>query len=127
MYFIRVHDHFCAAHMLAFHNGTVEPLHGHNWRVEVVVACPQLDATGIGIDFEVVQRELHQLLDTELDHRNLNHLTALNQPNPTSEHIARWIAERMMPRITAAAPGARLHAVTVWETDACGVTYELPQ
>lgn len=124
MYYIRVHDHFCAAHTLTFANGTVEPLHGHNWRVEVVVACPELDPTGIGIDFEVVKRDLHELLDTELDHRNLNHLPELNQPNPTSEQLARWIAQRMVPKISAAAPRARLHAVTVWETDDCGVTYE---
>jgi len=124
MYLVRVRDSFCAAHMLTFHNGSVEPLHGHNWRVELAVACPQLDATGIGIDFEIVKRTLHDLLDSELDHRNLNHLAALTQPNPTSEHIARWIAGQMTAHIHAAVPGAHLHSVTVWETDDCGVTYE---
>lgn len=127
MYLIRVRDEFCAAHALTFADGTRERLHGHNWRVEVVVACPQLDAQGLGMDFVAVQQVLHALLDEELDHRNLNDIADLPQPNATSERLARWIAERLAARLPAGAPGAHLQSVTVWESDDCGVTYEMEQ
>ena len=36
MYSIAVHREFCAAHALTM-GGQVEPLHGHNWKVEAVI------------------------------------------------------------------------------------------
>ncbi|MCX7846411.1 MAG: 6-carboxytetrahydropterin synthase [bacterium] len=127
MYFIRVQDEFSAAHALTFPDGRRERLHGHNWRVEAVIACSHLDPTGLGVDFELVQQLLHQLLDSELDHRNLNNIAALNQPNPTTELVARWIADRLSAALATAAPSACLHSLTLWESPTCAVTYELPR
>jgi len=126
MYIVRVKDTFCAAHLLAFHDGTVEPLHGHNWAIELAVACATLDAVGMGVDFSVVYALLHELLDSALDHRNLNHVDGLGTPNPTSENLAQWLAARLGPRIAALRPGVFLQAVSVWETEQYGVTLELP-
>jgi len=125
MYLVRVKDSFCAAHHLVFGKGAAEAGHGHEWAVEAIVACPGLDATGIGVDFRAVKRVLHRLLDTELDHRNLNSIRGVSTPNPTSEIVARWIADRLGPRIAALRPGIRLAAVTVWETPDCGVTLDI--
>jgi 6-pyruvoyltetrahydropterin/6-carboxytetrahydropterin synthase len=127
MYHIRVQDEFCAAHLLHFADGTTEPLHGHNYKVEVVVACPQLDEQGIGIDYLVVYKVLHRIVDSELDHVNLSYVEGLNEPNPTSENVARWIAERLQAGLGNALDAVRLHTVTVWETDAYGVTYVVPE
>ena len=126
MYLVRVRDIFCAAHLLTFHDGTVEPLHGHNWLVELGVACATLDETGMGVDFTGLHRLLHELLDADLDHRNLNHVAGLAVPNPTTEILARWIADRLGKPIAAMRPGVRLESVTVWETDQCGITYAVP-
>jgi 6-pyruvoyltetrahydropterin/6-carboxytetrahydropterin synthase len=126
MYFIRVQDEFCAAHTLQFADGSTESLHGHNYRVEVCLACPDLDEQGIGIDYLVVHKHLHTILDGELDHRNLSQIDELNTSNPTSENVARWIAQRMCAALHDGAGQARVHSVTVWETNAFGVTYELP-
>lgn len=125
MYLIRVKSDFCAAHTLRFTDGTAEPLHGHNWRVEAVIECPSLDESGIGIDFLEVNERLQTLLDSQLDHQNLNMIDGLNTPNPTSENLARWIADTLAPSVSRDATGARLRSVTVWETDDFGVTYEL--
>jgi 6-pyruvoyltetrahydropterin/6-carboxytetrahydropterin synthase len=126
MYYIRVQDEFCAAHLLHFADGSTEPLHGHNYKVEVTVACPTLDGQGIGVDYLVVHEALHRVLDRELDHVNLNSIAGLNDPNPTSENVARWIAGRMQRDLTALPGDARVHSVTVWETHAFGVTFEVP-
>ncbi len=124
MFLIRVKDDFCGAHSLNMQDGTVEPLHGHNWKVEVVVACPQLDDAGMGIDFLDVHGKLHNILDSELDHRNLNDIDELSAPNPTSERIAAWIADKLAPQLSDDKTGVTLKSVTVWETDEFGVTYE---
>ena len=109
--------------MLRFANGSAERLHGHNWRVEVAVACPRLDADGIGIDFLEVQAALHALLDQELDHRHLNTIADLATPNPTSERLAQWLAARLAPALARPATGAYVQSVTVWEMPEFGVTF----
>jgi len=127
MYFVRVKHDFCAAHALQFEDGSRELMHGHNWSVEAVIACPSLDAGGIGIDFLDVKAKMAALLDSRLDHQNLNDVEGLSTPNPTSEHLARWIAERLASDLSRPLTGARLHSVTVWETSDFGVTFEVDQ
>jgi len=121
MFLIRVKDDFCAAHFLKWTDGTSEPLHGHNWKVEVVVACPKLDGAGIGINYLFVYKHLHELLDNKLDHKNLNFIDGLKETNPTSELLAKWIFDKIS--ITLKDKG-KIKNVTVWETDSFGVTYE---
>jgi len=125
MYLIRVKGDFCAAHALRFADGTEEPLHGHNWIVEAVIECRRLDQSGIGIDFLDVKESLQTLLDTQLDHQNLNMVEGLNTPNPTSENLAYWISQILAPAVVREVTSARLRSVTVWETDSFGVTCEL--
>ncbi|NLF40082.1 6-carboxytetrahydropterin synthase [bacterium] len=124
MYLIRVKDDFSAAHSLRWPDGSAEGLHGHNWLVEAVVACTGVDKSGIALDFTVVGNALHELLGAELDHRNLNMLPGINEPNATSERIARWIFDRLDAALNLPPETAALDSVTVWETPSCGVTYQ---
>ena len=66
-------------------------LHGHSFRVEVVVRGPVDPKTGWLIDYAEI-KEAWKPLDEQLDHRYLNELDGLN--NPTSEVLAAWIWER---------------------------------
>ncbi len=71
-------------------------LHGHSFRAEIVVAgeCdPQL---GWLIDYAEITRQFRPLFE-QLDHRYLNDVPGLD--NPTSEHLARWIWDRLKPRL----------------------------
>lgn len=71
-------------------------LHGHSFRAEIVVAgeCdPQL---GWLIDYDEITRQFRPLFE-QLDHRYLNDVPGLD--NPTSEHLARWIWDRLKPRL----------------------------
>ncbi len=82
-------------------------LHGHSFRVTLVVEGPVDPRLGWIVDFgdlEAAWRPLHE----RLDHRYLNEIEGLE--NPTAENLARWIAERLQ------VPGARLVRVTVHET-----------
>ena len=42
---------FSAAHRLRMYDGSLEPLHGHNWQVEVFLVGSTLDAIGVVADF----------------------------------------------------------------------------
>ena len=40
---------FSAAHQLRLYDGSLEPLHGHNWRVKVTVSAAEVEAFRKGI------------------------------------------------------------------------------
>ena len=63
------HHVFSAAHFITFNGNVCERLHGHNYRVSVVVYGP-LDDNQYVIDFIALRDELKRITD-ELDHRML--------------------------------------------------------
>jgi len=66
-------------------------LHGHNYRVDVVVRGT-LDGRGFVRDFAEIDAELAPLIKI-VDHRLLNEVPGLE--NPTAEIIAAWFYERI--------------------------------
>jgi 6-pyruvoyltetrahydropterin/6-carboxytetrahydropterin synthase len=120
MYEVRVRGSFPASHQVRFADGTVESLHEHNWRVEVVVACEALDPAGMVVDFEQVDQALEACL-AELTGTNLNDNPALAGLNPTSENLARWVYERLAPLLER--DGVRLAQVDVAEQDRYAASY----
>ena len=84
-----------------------ERLHGHSFKIEIAVAGPVDPHTGWLIDFGDLEERWKPLHD-QLDHHYLNEVPGLE--NPTSENLARWIWERLKPRLP------ELAQVTVFET-----------
>jgi 6-pyruvoyltetrahydropterin/6-carboxytetrahydropterin synthase len=80
-------------------------LHGHNYRVEIVVRG-SLDERGFVKDFAEIDDEITPLLK-QVDHRLLNDVEGLE--NPTAEIIAAWFFERI----------ADCESVRVYENDHC--------
>ena len=110
---------FAAAHQLRLYDGSLEPLHGHNWKVRVTVAAEKLDPIGVVMDFHELQRRLDAIV-SPMHNRHLNDLPAFSPDhlNPTTENVARHIAENLtLP------PGVRLAGVEVWETDENSAIY----
>src|SRR4051812_41011544 len=62
MYEISTTRTFSAAHQLKLYDGTLEPVHGHNWRIKVVVSAPKLDAIGVVMDFHELERLVDQIV-----------------------------------------------------------------
>lgn len=89
-------------------------LHGHSFHVTVHVTGPLDQRLGWVADFADVKEAMRPLLES-LDHRYLNEIDGLD--NPTSEHLARWIWQRLGPRL------AGLSAITVKETCTTGCVY----
>jgi 6-pyruvoyltetrahydropterin/6-carboxytetrahydropterin synthase len=90
-------------------------LHGHSFSARVTVEGAVGDETGWVVDFADVGAACEPLRE-QLDHHYLNDIDGLE--NPTSEVVARWIWERLAPKL----PGLCL--VTVQETCTSGVEYD---
>jgi 6-pyruvoyltetrahydropterin/6-carboxytetrahydropterin synthase len=116
MFEIRVGGEFSAAHNLKGYQGKCEELHGHNWKVEVVIGGRNLDKTGMLIDFKQIKSRLNKVLDS-LDHKHLNSLSYFKRINPSSENIAKFIYNNFRKQVSG------LRSVTVWESDSCSATY----
>ncbi len=113
MYEVSVKSHFSAAHCLRGYRGKCAEQHGHNWEVEVAIQGPNLDKTGMLVDFRVVKDALRKVL-AEVDHRDLNKVKAFSRNNPSSENIARFIFDKLSGKLNT--PRCRVHRVTVAET-----------
>jgi 6-pyruvoyltetrahydropterin/6-carboxytetrahydropterin synthase len=72
--------------------------HGHTYLCDVTVSGPLDDTTGFVADLGLLDRVLHEQVVERLDHANLNldiAEFAEGRRIPSSEEIARWIAERV--------------------------------
>ncbi len=52
-----------------------------------------------------------------LDHHDLNAVSPFDSINPTAEHIACYIFERLSPLVTAHDAACRVEQVAVWESE----------
>jgi 6-pyruvoyltetrahydropterin/6-carboxytetrahydropterin synthase len=117
LYEVKIVCDFAAAHHLRNFRGKCENLHGHNWKVEVVLRGRRLNDAGVLVDFGEVKREARSIL-SELDHCYLNDLQFFRDLNPSSENIARFLFERLAEKLND--EGCRLYSVSAWESaDAC--------
>lgn len=122
MYKIKIISHFCGAHFLRNYKGKCESLHGHNWKVEIIVSSNNLDKSGMVMDFSELKGFTNRIMD-ELDHKNLNDLDYFKKSNPSSEEICFYIFTRVKEPVENR--GCVLEEVCVWETDtACAVYRE---
>jgi 6-pyruvoyltetrahydropterin/6-carboxytetrahydropterin synthase len=122
MYEVSVDETFAAAHNLRNYKGKCEDLHGHNYKVRVTLAGPELDATGLLYDF-VHLKQVIQGVIRSLDHKYLNELKPFDVLNPSAENIARHIYEQTAQQMRATPNGAAISSITVWESDVTAATY----
>ena len=61
-------------------------LHGHNYKVEIVLSSSTLNDVGFIVDYGEL-RPFGRIIDL-LDHRHLNDILPFN---PTAENIAKWL------------------------------------
>jgi 6-pyruvoyltetrahydropterin/6-carboxytetrahydropterin synthase len=117
---VTIEADFAAAHRLRNYRGGEEPLHGHNFRVQVSVAAEGLDEAGMAIDFKDLERETREVLGA-LDHQYLNEVPPFRQVSPSAENIAKHLFEALSGRLKS--PTVRVHRVTVFETERLSATY----
>ncbi len=120
MFELKVISKFAAAHQLKMVTQKCENLHGHNWKVEVYVSGKELNNSGVLMDFGEIKKHLAGIMEA-LDHKFLNDIEHFKSSNPSSEVIAKYIADQLQFKITD--PRVRVSRVSVWESDDACATY----
>jgi len=119
MFSLKVTESFSAGHQLKGYRGKCEAVHGHNFKVEVMVEGDQLDKCGLLIDFKLLKKLLDGVLD-KLDHTLLNKVPPFNKINPSAENLAKYIFEKLEKKLPA---GVELVETCVWESESAGASY----
>ncbi len=89
-------------------------LHGHSFLVKIVVEGPLQQNSGWVMDFAKIAEAFDPILE-QLDHYYLNEISGLE--NPTSENLARWIWNKLKPRLS------ELCCIEIRETCSSGCEY----
>ena len=123
MHEVSVTMSFSAAHNLRGYQGKCEELHGHNWKVEVVLRSRVLNDIGMVEDFTLIKERLKDVLSL-FDHKYLNVLPYFKKMNPTSENIAKIIYTKMKERLKSAS--LKMGHIVIWETETSCARYSEP-
>ena len=120
-YQVIIEDGFSSAHALRHYHGKTEPLHGHNYKVQVIVEGKRLQKKVKYLtDFIGLQKALRAVIKP-LDYINLNETPDFKKENPSAENLALYIGEEMKRRWRET--GVKVVSVTVWETPETAARY----
>lgn len=97
MFTIIVQSCFSATHRLRLEDGTVEPLHGHDWLVRAYFSRSGLNDFGMVIDFDFARTRLDEVI-APLRYANLSEHPALGGRNATAEVVARFVYDGLVSR-----------------------------
>ena len=95
--------YFDASHHLPAYKGKCEQLHGHTYRLDVVIEGA-VGKEGMVLDFNEIGRLVESAVIEKLDHQDLNELIK----NPTAENIAEWIWKQLSSKL-------KLHSIKLYE------------
>ena len=108
-----------AHHLPSFPEGhKCRRLHGHSYRVDVVVEGVLPEGKTFLIDYADI-KEAFEPIRHQLDHRYLNEIEGL--ADPTAEMLARWIWDRLKPTLPM------LSELRVLETCTAACEYRGPE
>ncbi len=116
MWRLSVDKTFSAAHQLTNYNGPCENLHGHTWKIQIVVEGDKLDEAGMLVDFRTLKGQLKEITE-KYDHKFLNDLF---EESPTSEFLSRHIYKSLQNTLPSV---VKLKEVSIWESETSKATY----
>jgi 6-pyruvoyltetrahydropterin/6-carboxytetrahydropterin synthase len=113
VYELYVAAHFEAAHRLVGDFGPATRIHGHTYRMEVIVRGERLLSDGTLHDIGELRPAVEDLA-ASLNYRDLNDVPDLAHVNTTAEELAGYCWERLAPPLR----GRDLDSLTVriWES-----------
>jgi len=100
---------FDAAHNLIRYHGKCEALHGHTYRIAIVLEGTP-DEEGMIMDFTELSGIVKARVISRLDHSYINDIIE----QPTAENIANWIWDQVEALVRR--PNCEMSSVEVWET-----------
>ena len=120
------------AHLLDGHDGKCQNLHGHTYKLQVIVSGETENngaKKGMVIDFADLKRAVNELIISPMDHafiydqsseretkiaqllQQLNSKTFALPVRSTAENLAQFIFQRLQENV-----GFHLHSIRLWET-----------
>jgi 6-pyruvoyltetrahydropterin/6-carboxytetrahydropterin synthase len=123
MYEVTVEAGFSSGHYLRNYHGRCENPHGHNYKVRVTLVGASLDATGLLLDFKMLNQVMRPVID-RIDHQMLNDLEPFTTLNPSAENLAHYFWEQTNEQLAGMTAGrVRVKDCTIWETDTTSATF----
>ncbi len=113
MYEVYVAARFEAAHRLLGDFGPAGRMHGHTYRMEVILRGQHLAEDGTLYDIGELGRAVNDLA-ASLDYRDLNEVPGLARVNTTAEAVADYCWERLAPPLRGR--GLESLVVRIWES-----------
>lgn len=106
---------FDSAHHLHLYDGKCQNLHGHTYKLQVVMRG-KVDYRGITIDFNDIKRIVKARILNRLDHAYLNEV--ISPMNTSAENMVVWIYEEIHDSLVTEKlhPQVRLEEIRLWET-----------
>ncbi|MFC6615192.1 6-pyruvoyl tetrahydropterin synthase family protein [Halopenitus salinus] len=121
MYSVSLSREFIAQHYLIVPDpGPEGTLHSHRYTVEATFRGPELGEYGYLVDIDALASALEAIAEEFAD-RTLNDLEAFAGRNPSVEHLARIVGDRLLDRIVPET--ATELSVRVREDDVAAVTH----
>lgn len=144
MYAVKTKVSFEAAHRLynvdTYSSECRDNLHGHSYKVEVLVGVNDLNNAGMVIDFKLLKKIIKDLIEDKYDHscilRNNDPIAKVVKENckkviivdnsPTAEWMAKEFYEMIQSRINTFSSDLHVISVGVQETEN-NIGYYLPE
>lgn len=105
---------FDAAHRLLNYNGPCANLHGHTYKLQVILSN-SVQKNGMVIDFSDLKKIVMEKVISKLDHKFINKIIKQS----TAENIAIWIWDQLEKKLP-------LYEIRLWETPTSFVVYGGP-
>jgi 6-pyruvoyltetrahydropterin/6-carboxytetrahydropterin synthase len=118
-YEISAETTFSASHQLRGYKADLEPLHGHNFKVEAFVTAEVVPESGLVMDFLELEARLKEVV-APYEHRHINDIPPFDRENPSTENLARFIHGELLRRLP---PKVILRRVRVWEAPTYSASY----
>lgn len=130
MYILKTEGYFDSAHFLWKYDGKCKNIHGHRWKVEIMVSseslCDEGQCRGMVVDFGDLKEDLEKLVN-ELDHSFIIEKNSLKKETievlesegfelkvvdfrPTAENFAKYFYDKMTEL------GYKVNMATIYET-----------
>ena len=107
---------FDAAHNLVSYHGKCEWLHGHTYKLSVVLTG-RPDSEGMILDFIELKRIVNEEIISQFDHAYLNDIIS----QPSAENLAEYVFKKLDPLLSG--PNYSLHEIAVWESATSGAMF----
>ncbi len=128
MFEVSVEETFAAGHALRGYRGKCENVHGHNYKVRVILQGQELGSIGLLFDFKDLKDAIMRTI-RDLDHQFLNEVPPFDAVNPSAENLAKYFFDEITRLLAEGSPNGNpsapctIERVTVWETETTTASY----